>query len=148
MGEAAPGRRAPGPGAPPDRRARSDTRWSASRTGPRRSPSGGVPRHIIGGSGGPAGSRPARAAVPPVSGCAPPGESRRKTSLASRGLFDPRVCGHVPCLLEEPRCANLVWTHLAHDRLYVSIAYHHAIDTPNALHRTIVWSIPHPDTAC
>ena len=24
---------------------------------------------------------------------------------------------------------------LAHDRLYVSIAYHNAIDTPNALHR-------------
>ena len=37
---------------------------------------------------------------------------------------------------------------LAHDRLYVSIAYYHTIDIPNVLHRTIVWSILHPDAAC
>ena len=112
VGAAAPGRRAPDPGSPPDRRARSARRWSARSTGPRRSPSGGVPRHTILGDGGPAGRRPARAGVPPVAGCAQPGTSRRKASWAWRGLLDTRGWGHVPCLREEPCWANLVWTHL------------------------------------
>jgi hypothetical protein len=105
-------RRMRGPGCPLGRRAPCGSPARASRPGPRRCPLGGGPQPPTPPGGGPAQSRPARVAARPASGLAPLRECRRRCAWAWRGLRETRMGGHVRCLIEEPRCANLMWTDL------------------------------------